>query len=415
MPPSDGTRARSPFAEPQYRWIYSSNMLFFMGMESQRVARFWLVYDMTAREFDLGLMGFVIALPMLAVAPLGGSIADRVDRRNLIRFGQAVITTSELGVLGLLFAGVLEFWHLLALAGLSGCMFPFIMPARNAIVANVVGPARLAQAMAFNMTGANATRVLGPALAGVAIGALGVELTFAMGVGFYIAAFSCLLPLRSSPPPPGARDESIPRNIADGFRYLHRERVVALLLVFGLVPMTLAMPFQNLLVVFSEEVWNQGPEGFGLLNALAGLGAITGSALVAWQPNPRRRTRRMVAYALAFGATVTGFALSPSFGLALVLIFAAYVFQSLFTTLNNTSIQVLIPDHVRGRVSSILMMSFSLPMLGTLPLGAFAEVAGAPTAVALASALAVAFALAIYTGSRSLRTLDDRMDEAMSR
>ena len=301
------------------------------------------------------------------------------------------------------------------LAGLSGCMFPFIMPARNAIVANVVGVSRLARAMAFNMTGANATRVLGPALAGFSIGAFGVERTFAVGVGFYLCAFSCLLPLHRSPAPPGAKDVSIGRNIADGFRYLHEERVVGLLLAFGIVPLFLALPFQNLLVVFAEEVWKTGPNGFGLLNALAGLGAITGSALVAWRPNPQRRTRRMVAYALAFGSTLTVFALSPSFGLALGLIFAAYVFQSLFTTLNNTAIQVLIPDHVRGRVSSILMMSFSLPMLGTLPLGALAEVAGAPTAVALASALAVAFAFALYTGSRSLRSLDARMDDALRR
>ncbi len=405
--------AGSPLAEPQFRWLYSSNLLFFLAMGSQGVLRAWLVFDMTQSEFALGLMGFVVAVPMLLMAPIGGVVADRFDRRNLIRGGQAVIATSELLILSLLIAGELQFWHLMTLAAVSGGVFPFIMPARNALVANVVGIQRLSSAMALNMAGVNATRVLGPAMAGFLIGALGIEATYALGFAFYVLGLLCLLPVHSASPPASAREHSIMRNIADGFRYVRDDRIIMMLLIFGLVPMFLAMPFQNLLVVFSEEVWHEGPAGFGLLSAAAGLGGIAGSGWVAWRPNPKRRAWRMLWSAVAFGGFLLLFSLSPWFLLALPLVFVANVFVSVFGTLNNTAIQVLIPDHVRGRVSSILMMSFSLPLLGTLPMGAIAEVSGAPLAVGLTAGLAVVAAVALFASSREIRDLDARMNHAL--
>ncbi len=120
----------------------------------------------------------------------------------------------------------------------------------------------------------------------------------------------------------------------------------------------------------------------------------------------------MMVSVIGFGAFLVGFSFSPWFWLALPLVCAANVLVSIYGTLNNTAIQVLIPDHVRGRVSAILMMSFSLPLLGTLPLGALAEVSGAPLAVALAAALAVVAALALFSSSQELRNLDTRMHRA---
>ena len=413
MPGKRSDSGGSPFAEPQFRWLYSSNLLFFLAMGSQGVLRAWLVFDMTQSEFALGLMGFVVAVPMLLMAPIGGVVADRFDRRNLIRGGQAVIATSELLILSLLIAGELQFWHLMTLAAVSGAVFPFIMPARNALVANVVGIQRLSSAMALNMAGVNATRVLGPAMAGFLIGAIGIEATYALGFAFYVLGLACLLPVHSAAPPASAREHSIVRNIADGFRFVRDERIILMLLIFGLVPMFLAMPFQNLLVVFAEEVWNEGPAGFGLLSAAAGLGGIAGSGWVAWRPNPKWRAWRMLWSAVAFGGFLLAFSLSPWFLLALPLVFIANVFVSVFGTLNNTTIQVLIPDHVRGRVSSILMMSFSLPLLGTLPMGAIAEVSGARLAVGLTAALAVVAAVGLFASSRELRKLDARMSRAL--
>ena len=186
-----------------------------------------------------------------------------------------------------------------------------------------------------------------------------------------------------------------------------------MLLLFGLVPMFLAMPFQTLLVVFATEVWHEGPNGLGILSALAGTGGVVGSVILAWQGPSNRRLRQMMMSVLLFGSFLLLFSLSPYFLLALPMVFIANIFGSIFSTLNNTAIQLIIPDHVRGRISSFLMMSFSLPLLGTLPMSAVAEVYGAPLAVGASSILAMGVAVIFYAMSPALRNLDRGVRQAL--
>ncbi|MCA9823733.1 MAG: MFS transporter, partial [Dehalococcoidia bacterium] len=163
---------RSPFASlknSQFRWLYISNLAFFFAMMGQFVTRSWLAFEITDSAFALGMVNFAVAVPMLLVAPFGGVIADRVERRNLIVAGQVILLANEAAVLVLLIAGVLAFWHLLAVSFVMGCVFPFIMPARQAIVVNIVGKQGLVNAMALQMGAMNAARVVAPALAGFLI------------------------------------------------------------------------------------------------------------------------------------------------------------------------------------------------------------------------------------------------------
>ena len=186
------------------------------------------------------------------------------------------------------------------------------------------------------------------------------------------------------------------------------------MLLYGLIPMFLAMPFQTLLVVFANDVWDVGSAGLGILNAAAGVGGVGGSFYVAWRGGNDRRLKLMMVSMVAFGALLMFFSLSPFFIPAVIFIFSANIFASIFQTLNNTAIQLLISDDVRGRISSFLMMSFSLPLLGTLPLSAVAERVGAPAAVGGASVLAVVVALLFYLFSPALRELDERVRSASS-
>jgi MFS family permease len=203
------------------------------------------------------------------------------------------------------------------------------------------------------------------------------------------------------------------QSMREGLRYILHDRLVLILLFFGLVPMFLVMPFQNLLVVFTEKVWRVGPQGLGLLSATAGAGGLVGAVLVAWRTESKGRLRSMMLAAFAFGLFLCLFALSPWYLLGLPLVFLANVFANFYSALNNTAIQMLVPDEVRGRVSSFLMMSFSLPLLGTLPISAAAEVWGAPAAVAGASVMAVLVAVGFYVTSPSLRHMDERVRRAM--
>ena len=389
----------------QFRWLYLSNTTFFLAMQGQIVVRSWLVYTMTDSEFALGLVSLTVALSMLLLGPVGGVAADRFERRGLVAAGQATVVVAESVVLYLLLSGRLEFWHILVQVSVVGAVFPFVMPARNAIIADVVGRRRLTNAMALNMTAVNVTRVIGPAAAGFLIAAVGANVAYSINFGLYGLALVGMLGVHRAPvaDPSG---HSMLQNMGQGFRYVAENRLVLVLLFFGLVPMFLVMPFQTLLVVFAEDIWEVGPRGLGILLGASGVGGVIGAAFVAWRSNWTRRLRLMMTSVFAFGLFMMAFALSPWFLLGLPLVFAGSAFQAIYTTLNNTAIQVLIPDSVRGRVSGFLTMSFSLPMLGVAPISALAEVWGAPLAVGLSSLLAVVVAIVFYLVSSDLRRMD---------
>ena len=396
----------------QFRRVFLSNMAFMLAMGGQGIVRPWLAFQLTESPFALGLVSAAAAIPMLLLAPFGGVLADRLERRKLILAAQAAVVLCELVILLLLVTENLRFWHLVAGSGLMGCAFPLIMPARQAIVMNIVGKRGLASAMALNMAGVNVTRVLGPAAAGFLIPALGVAGVYSINVSLY--AIAALLMTRVDRVPPVAKKvaSSIASDLVDGVHYVRENRLVGILLVFGLLPMFLAMPFQTLLVVFAETVWNTGAAGLGILNAAAGSGAVVGSLYIASRGAHDGRLKIMMTSAIGFGCLLAAFAASPWFLPAVALCFCANIFASMLGTLNNTAIQLLIPDRVRGRISSFLMMSISLPMLGTLPVAAAAERFGAPIAVAGSSLLAVVVAIVFYASSAKLRDLDARVHAA---
>ena len=383
-------------------------------MGGQSVVRAWLAFKLTESEFSLGMVMFAVAIPMFFLGPIGGVVADRMDRRNLIVWGQLAVFLSEVVILLLIISDHLKFWHLLCSAGVNGCVFPFIMPARNAIIVNIVGKFGLGSALALNMAGMNMTRVLGPAAAGFLIDAAGVANTYILGVLLYGVGLLCMIGVESVHPSSEMQRTSPGRSIVEGFKYVRDNRLVLVLLLFGLVPMFLAMPFQNLLVVFAEKIWDVGSRGLGLLSATMGIGGVVGSFWVATLGNTQRRLRRMMISMSAFGIFLFCFAVSPYFLLGLSLVFIANVFASIYNTLNNTAIQLVIPDQVRGRISSFLMMSFSFPLLGTLPVAAIAEAYGAPFAVGLTSVLAVLVAFFFYILSPALRNMDAEVRVAMT-
>ncbi len=405
--------ALASLRHPQYRWLWTSNLFFFLAMTGQSsVVRPWLVRQLTDNDVWLGATSFAVALPMLVLAPLGGVVGDRVERRGLIMAGQAAIVASELLLLTLLWLDRLQLWHLLVATFTMGMVFPFIMPARQAIVASIVGREGLPNAMALSMAGMNACRVAGPLLSGVLIDRIGIKWAYALGVLGYLFGWIGLLPVHKTRVAASARAVSLGRGIQEGASYLWKHDLVLALLVFGLLPMFLAMPFQTLLVAFSDEVWHAGAQGFAWLQAATGLGGIAGSLYVARTAQRHDRLRRMLTSVTAFGLLLLTFSQSPTLLLSLPLVFFSGACSNVFQTLNNTAIQMLIPDEVRSRVSSFLMMSFSLPLFGALPLTWLSESRGPRTAVAVASCLAIGVSLAFYALVRPLRALDSEMERA---
>ncbi len=390
----------------EFKWIFTSNLAFFFAMNGQMLVRSKLAYDLTGSAVALGIVNLAVSLPMLIISPFGGVVADRFERRRLIVGGQAMLLLNEIAVFALLLLGVLQFWHLCVAAVVMGCMFPFIMPARQAIVANVVGKEGLANAMALQMGAMNCARVAGPVTAGFILAEAGTNTAYAVAIVLYLVALVAMAQIRRAPAPDRVEQKSVFSDLAAGVKYVNSDKSVRALLVLSIVPILLAMPFQALLVVFADDVWHVGDFGFGLLQAFAGIGGILGSIFVAVRGDSPRRLRLMMASLLAFGGTLFLFAMSPWFLLALPLVLISDVFASTFNTVNNTAIQLIIPDEVRGRVMSLMMMSFGLTPLGTLPVSAAAQAWGAPVAVAGAASIMVLATLAMFWLSPALRGVD---------
>ncbi|MDH5674855.1 MAG: MFS transporter [Myxococcales bacterium] len=403
-----------PLQNPQFRWLLGSNFAFFMAIHGQSVVRSWLAFELTGSNFALGQIAAAIAIPMLVIAPFGGVVADRMERRRLIVVAQTVVLLSELVLATLLFSDRLQFWHLLCGTTVMGMAFPLSMPARQALTVNVVGREALTSAMAISMGAMNLTRVIGPLVSGVMIDAIGVKGTYGMGAGLYFFALLSLVgvPRHQAAPPAGGRG-SVLSEMAEGVRYLKGDRELRVLLLFGLLPMFLAMPTQQLMVVFAQEIWKVGSTGFGLLQGVAGVGGVAGAIWVA-RMGDGPRLRVMLFAGLGFALLLGLFALSPWFVPALLLALLGYSLSAVYGTLNSSAIQLLTPDEVRGRITSFMMMSISLPLLGALPVGALADRLGAPIAVASACGLSALLVIVFWFSSPALRRLDQALLERRS-
>ena len=220
------------------------------------LTRSLLAWDLTGEATSLAYINLVIAVPMIFASLLGGAITDRVERRKLVIIGQSLIVINEVFTLSLLLLGQLEFWHMLCTAFVAGCAFPFIMPARMAITMNVVGPKRLQAAMAYQGGAMNLNRVLGPAIMGIIIAQYSFSAAFYLSTFLYLCAIFCMFHIEPSySKEKSAESKPLLADIGHGFKYIRQNRPVLICLLFGLLPMFLAMPFQNILVVLAEEAW----------------------------------------------------------------------------------------------------------------------------------------------------------------
>lgn len=396
------------FESMEFRWLIGSLLTFFLAMQAQFLVRSLLAWQLTGREMALAYVNLVVALPMVAGSFIAGAVIDRVERRRLVIVAQIAIMVNELLVLLLLLANALQFWHVLASSFLLGVLFPFVMPTRTAMIYGVVGRDKLGNAMALQAATMNVARILGPSLAGAVIAAINIEAAYVMSCILFVVSTLAMLKLPRSFPEQRS-GKSLLADVSYSFTYVAKHRDILLCIIFGFLPMMLALPVVSMLVVFAEEVWQVGEPGLGMLMAMVGLGGVLGSFLVAHLGDSEHRTRTMVATAALFGILLALFSMSPSFLLALALLLFANMFSNISQTLNNTLVQVLAHNEVRGRMSSFTMLSFGLTPLGVLPIALAAEQYGIASTVLVGCLILVGIVLAIYVFSPTLRGLDRKL------
>jgi predicted MFS family arabinose efflux permease len=405
----------SVFSIAQFRWLFFGNLGFFFAMQGQMLTRTILAWELTGEATSLAYINLVVAIPMIFASLLGGAITDRVERRQLVIIGQCLIVANEIFILTLLLLGQLQFWHLLCTAFVSGCAFPFIMPARMAITATVVGPARLQAAMALSGGVMNLSRVIGPAVMGLVIAQFSFTGAYFLSIALYGMAIFCMFGVnRSRSADNGQPKKPLLADIAYGFSYIRGNRPILICLMFGLIPMFLAMPFQSLLVMLAEQAWGVGESGVGMLMAVGGVGGVLGAIWILRRGDKSQRLHLMIGSTAAFGIFLAIFVQTSNFYLAFIPLLLANMCMSASQTVNNASIQILVDDNVRGRMSSFMMLSFALTPLGVFPMAIAADQIGAASSLFGACIILVIFVAVFYLLSATFRSLDKNVNEAIA-
>jgi MFS family permease len=374
------------------------------GVQMQMISTGYLAYEITSSPFLLGVVNAGFALPLLVLSLFGGAIADRIERKYIIQGGQAVAAVLALS-LGVAVSFDTVSWHSLFLASfVLGGLFALMMPARQAIIPQLVGPERLTNAMALNAAGMSVMTLAAPAMAGWIYAFLGPQFVYYIVAALGLAAMliTSLLPRTGA----GLTGSAAPmmKDIAAGLCYIRQSKLVLVLLLMGLATTLLALPFRFMMPVFVVDVYRMGPEAMGLLVSLIGAGSLAGSLFIASLGKWRRGLLMLLGTVLsAIGLLLV--AAIPIYlvaaGVMLIMGFGDAVRQ----TLNQSLIMEEVEAPYRGRVMSVFMMNFGLMPLGVLPAGVIAEYLGAQTAIGILAVLLMAITTTIYLTQKSLREM----------
>lgn len=358
-----------------------------VGTWIQTVAQGWLIHDLTGAYLDLGLLGLARAVPLIGLSFFGGTLADRVDQRRLLYWTQAVSALLAL-VQGLLTAlGLVRVWHIWTLGFLSAAVLAFDQPTRQAMLPALVPREDLLNAIALMSVSFNGAAILGPALAGLLVPAVGYAWAFYLnGLSFaaVIAAVALLRLERRTPAPP----RPVLHDLADGFGYIiHHPTIRTLTLLVALIGF-FAAPYNQMLPGY-RNILHISQRSLGFLTSAPGLGTLLGGFLVARFAHVPQKGRLMMAAAGGMLASLIAFAFSRLYWLSVVMLVAVGAALTAYTSMTQTLLQQYTDDAHRGRVMSMYTVTvLGLSPLGALPLGAASDALGAPAAL-LSAALIV--------------------------
>jgi len=377
-----------------YRRFFVGALVGNLGLWMQSTAQGWLVLQLTNSPALLGLTSAAASAPTLFLTLVAGVLADRVDRPRLIVACQLVAAASAAVLAVLVTVDQVRYWHVLVLATVAGAAQAFATPALQAIVPSLVERAALGNAVALNSAQFNLSRVVGPAIAGLAIAAGGVAV---WSVG------------RLSPAAIIRAESSLWRNLVDGLRFVAQQRLVAAILGLAVVPSLLVLNYLALLPLYARDILRIGAGGLGLLTAAVGIGALVGALGVALL-RPGGGGGRLMLAALGLGSmAVAVFGLVTELSVALVALAVVGAALTAYYSTANTLIQLLSPPRLRGRILSL----WTLAALGAVPIGnlvagAVADRFGGPVALGGGGLLSTLVVAVVAVLVPELRTVGPR-------
>jgi|DewCreStandDraft_5_1066085.scaffolds.fasta_scaffold00063_3 MFS family permease len=378
-----------------FRLLWFGLLFSSAGQWIQQVTLGWLVYELTDSAALLGIVNGLRAVPFLLTGPLAGVLADRLDRRQLMFWTQVFLLVWSF-LFGLDIAlGYLQVWHIFVFTLLTGVAWSFNQPVRQSVVPEVVPREDLANAIALNSAGFNITRVVGPGLGGLLIALVGVAGNFFVQSAAYVGVAAMTYQLKLPPIKGRLKENSIFRDLKEGIGFVLSHIQLRNQMLMGLIPTVLALPYISIMPVFASDVLGVGPEGLGLLMSAPGVGAVVGTLLIASSPRLQSRPAILYVAAICLGLSLIALALMRSVGPALLVLVLVGGFQITYMSTNNTLLQLICPDHMRGRVMSLYMLNQGLMPLGSLLAGGVAQFWGSPVAFALMGLSVILVSLAV--------------------
>ncbi len=388
-----------------YRLFFTGQVISVSGTWMQNVALAWLVVELTHSPLAVGILAFCRFIPFTIFGLVAGVVADRIDNRKLVIGTQTISMTFSALFAVLVLGGLETLWVVYLLAALSSTALVFDAPGRHALTFQMVGREELPNAVALNASLFNASRVVGPAVAGVLIAAFGVGVCFAINAVTFLAVLVGLLMMRKEELVPIARSAEPPtmmRGIREGFAWVLRSPDMRLVLVIVTVVSTVGFNFHVILPLLASDTLHAGPEVFGILSACFGGGALVGALLSA----ALGRASWKVLMLGTGGFSVSLLALAPlaTVWACAMLLFVAGTCFTLWTSNANTILQLGAPDHLRGRVVSLYLWAFAgLAPIGGLLAGWLCDRGGTQLSFTVAGATGLAMTAVVASRRLSVR------------
>ena len=390
-----------------FRWFWINGAAQAMAQGMQFLVLGLLVLDITGSSIQLGLVVFAYGMPNLAFAMLGGIIADRADRLRLLISTRLVVSVLVLALAILTITDLVEIWHVYAIMFLLGTVQALNMPARMALVADLVERKDMMNAVALHTMVNQTGQIIGPAMAGGIIELVGIGPTLMVNAGLYLVGIVFLLLIRDLPLRAPAPKATLRGDLQAGLQCIRSTPLLYTIIGIAVAFAFFGMSHRQVLPAFTKDVLDVGAGGTGLLLLGAGLGSLLGSLILASLGDFRRKTWLLMGSVLLLGVVLILFAWSPWYWASWIIFFFVGVMSfGFFWPLATTLIQLNVPPELRGRVLSVLQLAPAVHYLGGLPLAVVAEAISWPVAITGGAVMTLVVALWLGIWRPVLRRLE---------
>jgi len=378
-----------------YRLLWAASILNALAVQVRNVASAYQVYELTGSPFQLGLTGFLQALPFVVFGLFAGAVADAFNRKTLVVLSAGLQLVPCVALAFLTSTGAIRIWHIYLLSLLGAFLEVFNWPARAAMIPRMVPQALLMNAVTMNSMIIQTSFLLGPAIGGVLIDYIDLAHTYFVSAALVVPAIFAILSMRSSGEPEGARRTVNLRSIIEGVEFIWIQRIILSLFVldFGV---TLFGFYRPILPIFAADVFKMGASGLGTLYAAPSAGSLLGSIALLMMGDLRCKGIAVVAAAIFFAASLALLGIAQWFWLAVAAVILLGFTDSISVAIRRTVVQLLAPDRMLGRASSLItVFAQATNALGALLAGVAAQFMGAPNALLVGSALCLLMIFAI--------------------